>query len=71
MTDDALTDRIEELETRLMHLEATVDELTRTLLAQEQRARRQAEALAVLEQRLRALSERDPQTAPDPPPPHY
>ena len=34
--EDELTTRIEMLEARLMHQEAALDELTRTLLEQEQ-----------------------------------
>lgn len=72
MTDDALHARIEELESRLMHQEASIEELTRTLLQQEQRLTAQAQAMERLDAQLRSLS--DPHTLPsaeESPPPHY
>ena len=36
MSDDELTSRIEALEIRLMDQESSIDEMTRTLLSQEQ-----------------------------------
>ena len=72
MTNDALTARIEELESRLMHQESSIEELTRALLEQEQRLNAQARAMERLEAQLRSLS--DPHTLPsgeESPPPHY
>lgn len=72
MPDSELHARLETLEIRLMHLEAAMDEITRTLLQQERLVARQAEALHRLEAQLRAtttsqIASRDEET----PPPHY
>jgi SlyX protein len=72
MTDDALITRIEELESRLMHQEASIEELTRNLLEQGQLLTAQTQAMIRLEAQLRSLS--DPHTLPsgeESPPPHY
>ena len=72
MTDDALITRIEELESRLMHQEASIEELTRNLLEQGQLLTAQTQAMVRLEAQLRSLS--DPHTLPsgeENPPPHY
>lgn len=70
--EDELTARIEMLEARLMHQEAALDELTRTLLAQEQLIRRQGEILHRLEALVQRLSPADLAAAEDnSPPPHY
>jgi SlyX protein len=72
MTDDALIARIEELESRLMHQEASIEELTRNLLEQGQLLTAQTQAMIRLEAQLRSLS--DPHTLPsgeESPPPHY
>jgi SlyX protein len=64
--------RIEDLEMRIMHLEAALDELTRSLLAQEQRGSHQADRIRQLETRLQELREGiTPPVERDPPPPHY
>lgn len=64
--------RIEELEVRIMHLEAALEELTRSLLLQEQLTSRQAELIRQLDGRLRELHEGNAMPAGrDPPPPHY
>jgi SlyX protein len=67
-----LDTRIESLEARLMHQEAAIDELTRTLLLQEQLVSRQAATIERLEAQLRSLSTAGI-TPPgeDGPPPHY
>ena len=71
MTDE-LTDRIELLEIRLMHLEAALDEMTRTLLQQEQLTSRQADTIRQLENQLKGLSAVVSNPAEgEPPPPHY
>lgn len=71
MTNE-LADRMEQLEIRLMHLEAALDEMTRTLLSQEQLTARQAEAIRQLEAQLKGLSASiTPSGEQDPPPPHY
>jgi uncharacterized coiled-coil protein SlyX len=69
---DELTDRIEQLEMRLMHLEAAIDEMTRTLLQQEQLTARQADIIQQLENQLKGLSAVVSNPAErEPPPPHY
>ena len=72
MPDNDLHDRIESLEERLMHLEAALDELTRTLLQQELLVNMQSETIRRLEARIESLTDggkTDPQQ--EPPPPHY
>lgn len=71
MTENPLLDRIEQLETRLMHLEASIEELTRTLLEQERQAGHAREVIKALEDRIRDLSNRPVSSPQDPPPPHY
>jgi len=72
ITENRLTARIEILETRLMHQEAALDELTRTLLAQEQLLRSQGETIRKLEALVQRLSPADTASAEDnTPPPHY
>jgi SlyX protein len=67
-----LNSRIESLEARLMHQEAAIEELTRTLLSQEQLVNRQSAAIERLESQLHALFNAGI-TPPgeDGPPPHY
>ena len=72
MTDTDMKLRIESLESRVMHQDAALDELTRTLLNQEQLLNRQAEVIKRLEENLRGLAAAAPGGAADePPPPHY
>ena len=72
MTDKDIKTRLESLETRIMHQDAAIDELTRTLLNQEQQVNRQIEIIKHLEKQLQALVTSSPGTATDdPPPPHY
>jgi SlyX protein len=72
MTDTELTNRIEMLETRLMHLEDALDELTRTLLKQEKLVAEQAETIKRLETRIRTLAPPElAQPGEETPPPHY
>ncbi len=71
-TDSELVTRIEILEARLMHQEAALDELTRTLLQQERLVRTQGELVHRLEQLLQRLTAPDINIAQDEtPPPHY
>jgi uncharacterized coiled-coil protein SlyX len=66
-----LEQRIENLEIRIMHLEAALDEMTRTLLHQEQLTTRQADMLRQMEAQLKGLSAvLSPATGHEPPP-HY
>jgi SlyX protein len=72
MNDIDLDVRIESLEARLMHQEAAIDELTRTLLQQEQLVNRQAATIEHLESQLRSLSTANITPADEEgPPPHY
>ena len=72
MTDDDTKTRLESLETRIMHQDATIDELTRTLLRQEQLMNKQIKAIKHLEEQIRGLTDATPGVAADePPPPHY
>lgn len=72
MSAAELPARIDDLEVRLSHQEAAIDELTRTVLAQARALHDQAEALQRLERQLRAVLA-SPAAAPadEPPPPHY
>ena len=72
MSNNNLEDRIDALEVRLMHLDAALDEMTRTLLSQEAQLRQQADTIRQLETLVRGLADAgtgDP--GKDPPPPHY
>ena len=72
MTENDLKRRIESLESRIMHQDAAIEELTHTLLNQEQLLARQGEIIKRLEEQLRGLASTGPGTARDePPPPHY
>ncbi len=72
MSDNDIKRRLESLETRIMHQDAAIDELTRTLLSQEQLMNRQVEAIRRLEEQLRTLGSSAPGAAAnEPPPPHY
>ena len=72
MIDTELEVRIESLEARLMHQEAAIDELTRTLLQQEQHVNRQAATIERLEAQLRTLFTANiNKPGEDGPPPHY
>jgi uncharacterized coiled-coil protein SlyX len=72
MNNADLDVRIESLEDRLMHQEAAIDELTRTLLLQEQRVNQQAVTIERLEAQLRSqFAANFTPTGEDGPPPHY
>ena len=72
MNDTNLTSRIESLETRLMHQEASLDEITRPLLRQEQLVNKQLQAIETLQGQLQTLTDAGVASAGDePPPPHY
>ena len=72
MSDDELTSRIEALEIRLMDQEASIEEMTRTLVNQEQLLRLQQETIERLEQLLQSLSAGSiNRPGEEPPPPHY
>jgi len=71
MTAVELTERLEVLEVRYAHQEAALEELTRTVLAQEQLIRAQREGLERLEQEVRALQGGVHTAVADEKPPHY
>jgi len=72
MNDQDLIARIEALESRLMHQEATIDELTRALIGQEQLATSLKKAVETLEQQIQSLNAASiMQPGEEPPPPHY
>jgi uncharacterized coiled-coil protein SlyX len=73
VSDRECTDRVERLESRLMFQESALEELTRTVLAQQQQLREQGETIQRLETELRALVDAGPSGPPaeEPPPPHY
>ncbi|MCG6867144.1 MAG: SlyX family protein [Thiogranum sp.] len=71
MTAIEPTERLEVLEVRYAHQEAALEELTRTLLAQEQLIRSQRERLERLEQDVRALQGGVHTAVADEKPPHY
>jgi SlyX protein len=71
MTAVELTERLEVLEVRYAHQEAALEELTRTVLAQEQLVRAQRERLERLEQDVRALQGGVHTAVADEKPPHY
>ena len=69
MADDA---RIEDLEIRLMHQEASLENLTSSLLEQERIIGEQAERIRRLEQQVRALTPSPiAEASEETPPPHY
>lgn len=71
MSDTALVERLDRLEMRYAHQESALDELTHTVLAQEQQIRQQADRLESLEQHIRALQGGVAVTGADEKPPHY
>jgi len=72
MNDHDLIARIEALESRLMHQEATIDELTRALIGQEQLVTSQKQAIETLEQQIQSLNAASiMQPGEEPLPPHY
>lgn len=72
MTDPAVEARLDALEMRVAHHEATIDDLNAALTAQWDRIDRLQREIALLREQLR---EADAPTVtgipPDPPPPHY
>jgi uncharacterized coiled-coil protein SlyX len=72
MSNNNLDDRIDALEVRLMHLDAALDEMTRTLLSQEAQLRQQAETIRRLETLVKGLADAGTgDHGKEPPPPHY
>ena len=71
MTDDEWRSRTETLEIRVSHQEAAIEELTRSVLNQEQLIREQAETIRRLEGHVRALTSSPIGAHDDETPPHY
>jgi len=71
MTDNDSQARIEALEIRLAHQEVALEELTRTLLRQEQHMREHKDIIERLELQVRALQPADGAPPADEKPPHY
>ena len=72
MNNADLISRIEALEYRLMHQEAALDEITRTLVRQEQLVTTQKKVIETLENQLQSLTAAAIISAgEEPPPPHY
>jgi len=66
-----LAERLEALEVRYAHQEAALEELTRTLLSQEQLIKSLRERLELAELNVRALQGTAATTVVDDKPPHY
>lgn len=72
MTGDTdMETRLESLESRLMHQEASLEEMTAALLAQERLVRQQAELIEQLQGQVRALNMSGGLPPGDEKPPHY
>jgi len=72
MTNKDCGERIETLEIRLSHQEAAIDELTRTLLRQEQMLNEQVQIIDRLQVQIRSLAGSPVASSDDEtPPPHY
>jgi len=72
MCDTAeLNRRLIDLESRHTHQEAALDELTRTVLVQEDLIRKQADRIECLEKTIRALQGGMAISGVDEKPPHY
>ncbi len=67
---DDLTVRLDALETRVAHQDATIEDLNATITAQWRTIDALARELAMLSERLHDLGRREPGAA-EPPPPHY
>ncbi len=71
MNDTTLSTRIEALESRITHQEASLDEITRTLLRQELLLNKQLRAIEILQQQLQSLTDAGATSPGDETPPHY
>lgn len=71
MSTAELPEQLADLQVRYAHQEAVLEELTRTLLAQEQLIREQAERLQRVEQQVRTMQGGAGSAPPDEKPPHY
>lgn len=64
------TARIDALEVRIAHQDATIEDLNATITAQWRTIDALAREVAALSHRMQDLGPREP-GAPEPPPPHY
>ena len=71
MSNNELVERLDNLEMRYTHQESALDELTRTLLAQEQQIKQQTDRIERLEKHLRSLQSGVAVAGADEKPPHY
>ena len=71
MTDKEFDARLETLEVRYAHQESALEELTRTLLNQEQQVRALTDLVERLETQLSALAPSGADSRGEEPPPHY
>jgi len=71
MTDEEIGARLETLEVRYAHQESALEELTRTLLGQEQQVRVLTQLVQRLETQLKALAHPGAASHDETPPPHY
>lgn len=71
MNKNSLEQRMEDLEIRIAHMEASMDELTHANLAQERMLHIQEEVIKRLSQQLRALNPVDGAELQYETPPHY
>ncbi len=66
-----MEERLTDLEIRLTHHEAAVDELTRTVFEQSRQMDTMKARIERLEAALREAAQGGGPQAPEPPPPHY
>ncbi len=71
MADNEFGARLETLEVRYAHQESALEELTRTLLNQEQQVRALKDLVKRLETQLRTLAPSGADSHSEEPPPHY
>ncbi|GMQ84206.1 MAG: SlyX family protein [Gammaproteobacteria bacterium] len=71
MTDNELGARLETLEVRYAHQESALEELTRTLLNQEQQVSALKDWVKRLETQVRVLAPSGADSHGEEPPPHY
>jgi len=70
--NDTPEERITELEIRIAHLEASIDQLTYSSLAMEKVQEEQRQHIQMLQQQIRQISPSNVGNASEePPPPHY
>ena len=65
------TSRLEALEMRIAHQDATIDDLNATITAQWRKIDALAREVSTLGDRLQDLGRREPGGEAEPPPPHY